>query len=89
MGFYGFLWDFMGFYGILWDFMGFYGMYPLVLTELWKNTISNGKTHDFDSAIFNSYVRLPEGKEVESSLAATSLVASCGYHLQYQEQEQP
>ena len=31
------------------------------LTELWKITILNGKIHYFDTAIFNSYVKLPEG----------------------------
>ena len=30
------------------------------LTELWKITIFNGKTH-YKWAIFNSYVKLPEG----------------------------
>ena len=37
--------------------------YPLVMTNIanWKITIFNGKIHDFDWAIFNSYVSLPEG----------------------------
>ena len=38
--------------------MVFYEMYPLVVTNIanWKITMVNGKTHDFDWAIFNSYV---------------------------------
>ena len=38
-------------------------IYPLVNVnkKLWKITIFNGKTHYFDWAIFNSYVKLPEG----------------------------
>ena len=39
-------------------------MYPLVNVYItnWKITIFHGKTHYFDWAIFNSYVKLPEGK---------------------------
>jgi hypothetical protein len=33
-----------------------------MVVKLWKITIFNGKIHNFDWAIFNSYVSLPEGK---------------------------
>ena len=48
------------FNGIL---MGYFaGLVPSgKLTELWKITIFNGKIH-YKWAIFNSYVKLPEGK---------------------------
>ena len=43
--------------------MGFYGTYPLVNVNIvnWKITMFHGKTHVISMAIFNSYVKLPEG----------------------------
>ena len=56
MGFYGGL---MGFYG---DLMGSNGILPSGkrLTN-WKIQPFNGQINYFDWAIFNSYVKLPEG----------------------------
>ena len=36
--------------------------------KLWKITMLNGKTHYFDWAIFNSYVKLPECTPKTSTL---------------------
>ena len=50
---------FMGFYGI---FMGCYGIYPLVMTQLWKITIFNGKIQDLNGHVQQLCNKLPEGK---------------------------
>ena len=45
--------------------MGFNGIYPLVNVDIAIGKIHHfvaGKIHYFDWAIFNSYVKLPEGK---------------------------
>ena len=48
-----------------WDFIGFNGLHPLAnYQKSWAITIFNWTTHYFDWAIFNSYVKLPEGSGI-------------------------
>ena len=44
--------------------LGIYWFMLEKLTSLWKDPpfFFSGKTHDFDWAMFNSYVKLPEGR---------------------------
>ena len=44
--------------------IGKWWFYPLVITNIAmeRSTIFNGEIHYFDWVIFNSYVKLPEGK---------------------------
>ena len=44
-----------------WDLMGFTRPGKRLHSELERSTMFHGKIHDFDWAIFNSYVKLPEG----------------------------
>ena len=41
-----------------------------------RSTIFNGKTHYFDWAIFNSYVKLPECKRLENPMVDVGTLAA-------------